>query len=140
MMNRDQHAAHAWQAMRTLMFDLNDSRNEVSDTLGMSFFRAKALMKLTDGPLTMRELVARLASDAPYTSVMVDDLERRGLVERSVHPGDRRVKVVSLTAAGRESAVIATKIQNRPPAVLNALSANDLAILDRILTALTTEP
>jgi DNA-binding MarR family transcriptional regulator len=139
-MNRDQHAAHAWQAMRTLMFDLNDSRNEVSDTLGMSFFRAKALMKLADGPLTMRELVAKLASDAPYTSVVVDDLERRGLVERSVHPGDRRVKVVSLTAAGRESAVIATEIQNRPPAVLNALSANDLAILDRILTALTTEP
>jgi DNA-binding MarR family transcriptional regulator len=81
-----------------------------------------------------------LASDAPYISVVVDDLERRGLVERSVHPGDRRVKVVSLTAAGKESAAIATEIQSRPPAVLNALSANDLAILDRILTALTTEP
>ncbi len=139
MINRDQHAWHAWRAMRTLMFELNDSRDEVSETLGMSFFRAKTLMKLVDGPLTMRELMAKLVSDAPYVSVVVDDLEKRGLVERSVHPGDRRVKVVSLTATGRESAVLATEIQNRPPAVFESLSANDLAILDRILTALTTE-
>ena len=124
--------------MRTLMFDLNDSRDEVSETLGMSFFRAKTLMKLVDGPLTMRELVVSLVSDAPYVSVVVDDLEKRGLVERNVHPGDRRVKVVSLTAAGRESAVVAIKLQNRPPAVFDSLSANDLAILDRILTTLTT--
>lgn len=139
MMNRDQHAAHAWQAMRTLMFELNDSRDEVSATLGMSFFRAKALMKLADGPLSMRELVAKLSSDAPYISVVVDDLERRGLVERSIHPDDRRVKVVSLTDTGKESAAIATQIQYRPPSAFNRLSANDLAILDRILTALTTE-
>lgn len=129
-------AEHAWQAMRTLMFDVHAGRQEISEALGMSFIRAKALLKLQDGPLSMRELAGALSIDSPYTSVVVDDLERRGLVERSTHPDDRRVKLVSLTAAGAESAEVAEKIQNRPPAAFAALAPAELATLDRILTAL----
>jgi DNA-binding MarR family transcriptional regulator len=102
----------------------------------MSFIRAKALVRLAAGPLTMRELAAKLATDPPYTSVVVDDLARRCLLTRSTHPEDRRVKVVSLTPAGAECAAIATEIQNRPPAVFAQLSAEDAATLDRILSSL----
>ncbi|MDQ2838683.1 MAG: MarR family transcriptional regulator [Actinomycetota bacterium] len=133
-------AEHVWQAMRTLMFDVHAGRQEISEALGMSFIRAKALLKLQSGPLSMRELAATLAIDSPYTSVVVDDLERRGLVERSMHPDDRRVKIVSITAAGAESAEVAEKIQNRPPAAFASLAPADLATLDRILTALVTGP
>jgi DNA-binding MarR family transcriptional regulator len=124
--------------MRTLMFDVHDGRNEVSEALGMSFIRAKALVRLAAGPLTMRELASKLATDPPYTSVVVDDLERRGLVSRSTHADDRRVKVVSITAAGAECAATATEIQNRPPAVFGQLSAADAEVLDRILSSLLT--
>ena len=70
-------AARAWQAMRALVLDRYDRRKKVCDALGMSFIRAKALRRIVDGPMTMRELAAALGTDPPYTTVVVDDLERR---------------------------------------------------------------
>ena len=104
----------------------------------MSFIRAKALLHLVNEPLTMRELAAAIAIDAPYATVVVDDLERRGLVRRSPHPDDRRVKVVTLTAAGRRSAGIARTILDEPPPALERLSGQDLAALARIVSSLVT--
>lgn len=145
MSGRYEHAAHAWRTMRSLLFDLHDRRAEVSEALQLSFIRAKALIRLQDGPLTMRELAGKLATDAPYTSVVVDDLERRGLVLRSTHPDDRRVKLVSLTESGAGLAAAGEAIQNQPPAAFDRLSGDELATLDRILTELAagqapTEP
>ncbi|HTZ43648.1 MAG TPA: MarR family transcriptional regulator [Jatrophihabitans sp.] len=129
-------AARAWSAMRTLVLEAHDRRGAVAERLQLSFIRAKALLKLTGGPLTMRELAGRLVIDPPYTTVVIDDLERRGLVLRAASPDDRRVKLVSLTGAGREAAATAAAILDEPPAALSALPAGDLAALARILTGL----
>jgi DNA-binding MarR family transcriptional regulator len=126
-------AARAWRAMRTLVLDRYDRRRRVCDALGMSFIRAKALRHIAGGPLTMRELAAGLGTDPPYTTVVVDDLERRGLVVRSVRPGDRRSKMVSITAPGREQAALAGQILAAPPRPVRELPAADLATLERIL-------
>ncbi|MGD0937989.1 MAG: MarR family transcriptional regulator [Streptosporangiaceae bacterium] len=85
-------AARVWQAMRALVIDRYDRRKKVCDALGMSFIRAKALRRIVDSPMTMRELAAALGTDPPYTTVVVDDLERRGLVTRTVRAGDRRCR------------------------------------------------
>jgi DNA-binding MarR family transcriptional regulator len=129
-------AARAWQAMRTLVLDRYDRRKKVCDALGMSFIRAKALRRIAGGPLTMRELAAGLGTDPPYTTVVVDDLERRGLVVRAVRPGDRRSKLVSITASGQEQARLAGQILAAPPGPVRALPEADLAALDRILSQL----
>jgi DNA-binding MarR family transcriptional regulator len=129
-------ATSAWQSMRTLVLDLHDRRAAVSDEIGMTYLRAKALRQLVRGPLPMRELGAALMTDAPYTTVMVDDLERRGLVERRANPADRRSKLVRITAAGRAVARKADQIQSAPPAALATLSAAELATLERILRRL----
>jgi DNA-binding MarR family transcriptional regulator len=71
-----EHAQSAWRAMRTLVFELNDRRAEVAAALGMSFVRAKALRRLARAPMTMRELAAELSIDAPYATLVVDDLGR----------------------------------------------------------------
>ena len=126
-------AARAWQAMRTLVLDRYDRRKKVCDALGMSFIRAKALRRVAAGPMTMRELAAGLGTDPPYTTVVVDDLERRGLVVRTVRAGDRRSKLVSITPAGREQARLADEILSAPPRPVRELPAADLAALDRIL-------
>jgi DNA-binding MarR family transcriptional regulator len=129
-------AAQAWRAMRTLVFDLHDRRAKVSEALDLSFIRAKALGRLVGGPLTMRELAGQLAIDAPYTTVVVDDLERRGLVQRSTSPDDRRVKIVTITEAGATAAGIADKILSEPPPMLAALDPSELAQLNQILSRL----
>jgi DNA-binding MarR family transcriptional regulator len=132
----DDLAARAWQAMRTLVLDRYDRRKKVCDALGMSFIRAKALRQVAAGPMTMRELAAGLGTDPPYTTVAVDDLERRGLVVRTVRAGDRRSKLVSITPAGLEQARLASEILNAPPRPVRELPAADLAALDRILSHL----
>jgi DNA-binding MarR family transcriptional regulator len=125
-------ASRVWDRMRELV-NGNDRRRQVVDALGMSFVKTKALRRLAAGPMTLSELADELMTDRPYTTVLVDHLEQRGLVVRTVHPADRRSKLVSLTPAGRAAAVKANRILSEPPAALRALSAGELAALAAIL-------
>jgi DNA-binding MarR family transcriptional regulator len=125
----DSAAAQAWQAMRSLVLDSNDKREAVSAALGMSFIRAKALRHLAPGPMSMSELAKSLATDASYTSIVVEDLAARGLVGRSVHPADRRVKIVTITATGLDAAQQAERIIGAPPPAFRALAEERLATL-----------
>jgi len=135
----DEPARRAWQAMRTLVLDRHDRRAEISAQFGMSYIRIKTVNLLAQGPLTMKDLAGRLAVDAPYTTVVVDDLEVRGLVERQPDPVDRRRKIVAITAAGRKLSRQAVKMASEPPAEVAALSPADLAHLDRIMGLLLSD-
>jgi DNA-binding MarR family transcriptional regulator len=128
-------AGRAWRAMSALVLD-QDRRAAVSEELGLSFARVRALRRLATQPHTLRALAERLAADPPYVTLMVDDLEQRGLVHRMPHPQDRRAKLVELTAAGRAAAARAEAILDEPPAALRALPAKDLAALVRSLERL----
>jgi DNA-binding MarR family transcriptional regulator len=102
----------------------------------MSFGRVKVLRRVAVQASTGRELAQHAGVEPPYVSVMVDDLEQRGLVERTPHPTDRRAKVVRATAAGRRAAAQAERLLLTPPASFADLPAEDLAALERILAAL----
>lgn len=129
-------AGRAWVAMRTLVLDANDRRRAVADALDMSYIRVKALRRVAAAPTTIRDLADGLGTDAPYATIVIDDLEQRGLVERSIDPRDRRRRIVTATTAGLAQAERATQILDAPPPGLTALPAADLAVLERILTAL----
>ena len=139
MSTEPDRATSAWQLMRSLVLELHDRRGDVSDAVGMSYLRAKALSRLLPGPLSQRELSAVLMTDAPYTTVMVDDLEQRGLVRREVNPADRRSKLVRITQAGRAVARKAHKIQSAPPPALAAMPEAELAALEHMLQRLVEE-
>jgi DNA-binding MarR family transcriptional regulator len=131
-------AGRVWGVMRELVLD-HDRRDEVGAELGMSFFRVKVLRHVAAEPATMGVLAESLRSDAPYVSVVVDDLVRRGLVVRAADPGDRRRKIVSVTAEGARAAARAGELLAVPPAALAALPADDLAALERLLAGLGPE-
>ncbi|WP_242901736.1 MarR family winged helix-turn-helix transcriptional regulator [Actinomadura terrae] len=132
-------AARAWRNLRILLHERGDRRREVVAALGMSFTRTKALRRLAAGPLTLRELADVLLTDRPYTTLLVDDLVERGLVERTPNHADRRSKIVSITEAGRVLAAEAERILGTPPAELRDLPPEDLAALDRIAARLVAE-
>jgi DNA-binding MarR family transcriptional regulator len=136
MTDQPDPATSAWRSMRTIVLDLHDRRGAVSEAIGMSYLRAKALRLLTSGPMPMGELGAALVTDAPYITVIVDDLEKRALVEREVNPADRRSKLVRITPAGRAVARKADEIQSAPPEALSALSDEELTTLDGLLRRL----
>ena len=99
----------------------------------MTFGRIKALRRIARTPMTMGELATTLGIDAPYATLVVDELERQGLVERRPHPTDRRVRLVATTPSGAAAAQRAQKILGTPPVGLSALPGPELSTLARIL-------
>jgi DNA-binding MarR family transcriptional regulator len=128
-------ARRAWRAMSDVILD-HDRKVAVSEALGLSWTRVLALRRLAAQPLTLRALAERLAADPPYVTLMVDDLEERGLAQRTPHPEDRRAKLVQLTEAGRAAAARADAILDEPPAALRDVPVEDLAALLRVLERL----
>ncbi|QKW49920.1 MarR family winged helix-turn-helix transcriptional regulator [Streptomyces buecherae] len=131
-----QAATRAWQGLHTLLLERHNRRKEAADALGISFSRIRALRRIAPGPLTLRDLAQRMSTDPPYTTIIVDDLVRRGFAERTTHPIDRRSKLVRLTEEGKAAAHHATTILATPPDNLLALPRKDIETLDRVVTRL----
>jgi DNA-binding MarR family transcriptional regulator len=136
---RDRAARQAWQAMADLVLH-NERRREVSEEVGLSFGKIRALRRIARRPMPMSELASLLTVDPPNLTPGVDDLEQAGLVERQPHPTDRRVKLVVVTPAGAAMAQAANEILARPPTRLGALPTEDLESLVRILAQLQGDP
>jgi DNA-binding MarR family transcriptional regulator len=125
------YRAHA--AMQKLVLNQRDVRTAVAEATGVSFTRVRALRRLVHGALRMSELAARLGWDKPYTTIVVDDLEQRGLVTRTVAPDDRRAKLVDLTEEGRAVALTAIRILSEPAPGLARLTDAEIAVLADLL-------
>lgn len=85
------------------------------------------------GPLCQGELAEKLLRSGGNLTLVVDNLEKSGLVERERDPADRRFVVVKLTAKG--SAFIAElfpKIAARVTAEMSTLSSTELLELGRL--------
>jgi DNA-binding MarR family transcriptional regulator len=133
----DDPAREVWLLMSDLVLD-NTRRREVSDELGMSFGRARAVRLLARRPMSMREFAATLGIDPPNATVVVAGLEEQGLAERRPHPTDGRAKVVEATAKGKALAQKADEILATPPPGLAELDPGDLAALRRLLDQIST--
>jgi DNA-binding MarR family transcriptional regulator len=121
-----------WSLMCDLVLD-NERRREVSEAVGLSFGRIRALRRLARQPMSMREVATALSIDAPYATVVVDDLESQNLVQRRPHPTDRRAKIVEVTQKGKALARRADAILGTPPLALRSLPPEDLNRLAEIL-------
>lgn len=129
-------AGESWRLMSDLVLD-NERRRRVSEELGMSFGRTRAIRRIARKPMSMGELAANLGIERPNATVLVDELEERGLVRRRPHPTDRRAKIVEPTAEGARQARRAEEILATPPPGLSGLDADELAALHRILAKVT---
>jgi DNA-binding MarR family transcriptional regulator len=102
-MSRDKSAlaAQAWKRLFTFFMKTRSQRDRLLARLRLTPNDVRALTEL-DGSSgrTMRSLAEEWGCDASNATWIVDRLEKRGLVERRAKPGDRRVKLVVLSAAG----------------------------------------
>lgn len=88
------------------------------------------------GPQSMSALAGAEQVRAPTMSRLVDDLERRGLAMRVAQPGDRRVNMVQVTAAGR--ALLEAGRQRRLARLVEVLGNTSQSELDTLRTAAET--
>ncbi|APU15608.1 MULTISPECIES: MarR family winged helix-turn-helix transcriptional regulator [Actinoalloteichus] len=82
----------------TVLAELED---EFATRHSLSVSEFDALSNIPTGGVRLRELTDRVVLSQSAVSRLVDRLERRGLVERSVLPDDSRAVYVRLTSAGR---------------------------------------
>ena len=128
-------ASRVWTALHEFVTG-HDRRRALHAALDLGPGKVEVLIKLADGPMTLRQIARALEVDPPAASVGVDLLEARGLVHRTPHPGDNRRKLVHLTDTGRDAAQRGQAILNEPPAALTNLDSDDFVRLDEILTRL----
>ncbi|WP_227982657.1 MarR family winged helix-turn-helix transcriptional regulator [Nocardia spumae] len=123
-----------WLLLTHIVQDTRDPwKRAVTERIGMPFSRFRVLRRLLPGPLQLKELARSAAMDAPATTVVVNDLEQRGLVAREMDPADRRSKLVTITDAGREVVAAAKATPDPPPPTLSSLSADQLRTLRDLL-------
>lgn len=131
-------ADQVWRLMSGLVLDNKDRwRRSVVDATGLPFSRIRILRRLANQPMTVKQVAEAATIDAPAATVAVNDLEERGLVVREPHPDNRRCKLVSLTAAGREVITVLDQTDDPAPDVLASLDDHDLQTLQKILARLT---
>ncbi len=132
-------ASRVWTALHEFVSG-QDRRRALRAALDLGPGKVDVLIKLADGPMTLREIARAAEIDPPAATVGVDQLEARGLVHRTPHPDDNRRKLVHLTDAGRDAARRGQAILNEPPPALTNLDPDDLTRLDEMLIRLLRNP
>jgi len=131
-MSRDKSAlaAQAWKRLFTFFMKTRSQRDRLLAQLRLTPNDVRALTEL-DGSSgrTMRSLAEEWGCDASNATWIVDRLEKRGLVERRAKPGDRRVKLVVLSAAGVKARKQLLDGLFEPPPELLALPRATLELL-----------
>ena len=95
---------------------------------------ARLLWEIGPDGCELRRLRERLGLDSGYLSRMLRSLEAAGLIEVATGPGDRRIRVVRLTGAGRcERAALDTRSDAFARSLLSPLSDQQR---DRLVAAM----
>ena len=108
------------------------SFEEVAARFDLTAVQARTLLALASAA-PMRALAEHLRCDASNVTGLADRLEARGLVQRGVQDGDRRVKLLALTEPGRQlrGELEAAMLDASP--VMTELDGDERATLRRLL-------
>lgn len=130
------------QGLRRIVKALQTYSQDVRSTYGVTGPQLWALKTLQhDGAMTIGHLAAALAVHQSSISILLDRLEKRGLVRRVRGRPDRRVVQVELTTRGATMASDAPEAaQGRLLHALDAMSAQELhrirRAVDRLVAAM----
>lgn len=128
--SKAQLAREVWRSLFDFIIATAAHRNRVLGAHALSPNDARALFALdAKAGRTMGSLAEEWGTDASYATSVVDRLENKGLAMRSAQPGDRRVKLVTLTPAGIRVKQRLARDLHEPPEELLQLSTADLEAL-----------
>jgi len=116
----------------------------VNDALRPTGLRGRtyaALALAAGGGVTQREIADTLALNPSQIVPMVDELAEQGLVERLAHASDRRARVVTATAEGRDLYDDArSRVSDALADVLSGLDAAERETLHDLLRRVIDTP
>jgi DNA-binding MarR family transcriptional regulator len=87
--------------------------------------------------ISQRDLADLLHVSRPTVSIMLQNLEKAGLIEKRAHPEDQRITCICLTGAGRDLALRLRAFHREYINVtIGAMSEKDRRDFERLLTIL----
>ena len=109
---------------------------EAAGIEGMRSAFGFVLRAVGDEGVTLTDLAQRLAVTKQAAIKVVDEMERRGFLERLPHPDDRRAKIIAPTELGRRVRVAALAASRRMERDLRRAAGDaDVDALRRALSA-----
>ncbi|MBE1878346.1 MarR family winged helix-turn-helix transcriptional regulator [Myceligenerans pegani] len=128
------------RANHELFMRTGDRVTELVAQHGLTLATAQVLwvMDPEETPPSMKVMSERLHCNAPNLSFVTNQLVDRGLVERLTDPHDRRSRVLTLTAQGRQvrAEIIAGTLERTPFATLGAGELRELSrLMAKVLSA-----
>ena len=126
--------------LKRLGWEVKDRVHAGYDAAGASPYHLTVLAVLDEGARETQATIAdALGYDRSYLVGLLDDLERRGLIERKRDPADRRRHIVRLTPAGKKAlAKLRTLQASIDDDFFAPLSADERAKLHGLLHRLAT--
>ncbi|MFI6768174.1 MarR family winged helix-turn-helix transcriptional regulator [Streptomyces sp. NPDC050355] len=114
----------------------------ILDAHGLTMWAYSVLLHLDESPIrTQAALAEAIRADKTRIIPVLDDLEARELICRQPDPKDRRVRLLSLTAAGRRLRdAVQAAIQQGEEQLLTQLPAADRAGFLKALQTLSELP
>ncbi len=86
------------------------------------------------------DIAGQTCKDAPNTARILERLEKKGLVRRERHPGDRRCFEIRLTPEGRRlQALVEPVMQRVRGRAFRTVSAEEQAVLLRLLSRILND-
>jgi MarR family transcriptional regulator, organic hydroperoxide resistance regulator len=137
MRSTKSQACEAWELLVKLFFTQRADLPMLASEFELSPAQCHVLHLIEpDRPMPMGRLAHALACDASNVTGLVDRLESRGLVRRQPSAGDRRVKVLELTATGVLLRSTVLERMTNPPDSLGRLSPDEQRALVKLLKRL----
>ncbi|WP_167105873.1 MarR family winged helix-turn-helix transcriptional regulator [Mycobacterium sp. DL592] len=122
-----------------LLRELVAAELPVLDEHGLTMWGYTVLLALEESPVrTQAALAEAIGADKTRIIAVLDELQHRGFIERHADPDDRRVRLLSITNAGRAVKDAAqAAIQRNEDRWLQKLSADDRRAFVRALRRLS---
>ena len=135
----DADTRRAWQLLVRFFFTQRE-RLPSAEEADLSAVQCHVLHLIEPGrPVPMSRLAEVLSCDASNVTGLVDRMEARGLLARRPSPGDRRVKVLVLTAQGARLRDQMLRHMTGQPLPLSSLTPDERRALVGLLERLVGE-
>jgi DNA-binding MarR family transcriptional regulator len=125
--------------LHPLLRDLVAAEQLVLDAHGLTMWGYVVLSALDQSPMrTQAALAAAIGADKTRIIPTLDDLQQRGFIERHPDPDDRRVRLLTITQAGRRvKDAVQAGIQRGEERWLGELTSEERRVFLKVLRRLT---
>ena len=103
-MNTNKISAENMKALETVFFKMKSVKywDLITDMSGAELILLNTLAGTKDGLMQVGELIETVSMHPTSVSRLMNSLEKKGYIERSLHKENRRITDVSLTKEGRD--------------------------------------